>query len=169
MTLASFPGEVFKGDVTFIWPHIDPKTRTVKARLEFPNPDLKLLPQMYADVTLDIPMGKKLTIPESAVLRTGKQDIVFVDRGAGNMQIRKVELGQKAGGYYEVLRGLKKGEQVVSRANFLIDSESKVQAAVATWGEDKESDKDTTQNLELDMEQGTEDNSETQQPQLHQH
>ncbi len=169
MTLASFPGEVYEGEVTFIWPHIDPKTRTVKVRLEFPNPDLKLLPEMYANVNLVIPIGEKLTIPESAILRTGKQDIVFVDRGAGNMEIRKVELGQKAGGYYEVLRGLKKGEQVVSRANFLIDSESKIQAAVATWGEEQESGQETTQKLELQLEQEVDDNSATQQPQLHQH
>ena len=166
MTLASFPGEVFEGEVTFIWPHINSESRTVKARLEFPNPDLRLLPEMYADVTLDIPMGEKLTIPNSAVLRTGKKDIVFVDKGNGNIEIRRVELGQKAGGYYEVLRGLKKGERVVSRANFLIDAESKVQAAIATWGEEPQSDQDTTQKLELRLEQETEDNSTTQQPEL---
>lgn len=156
MTLASFPGEVFEGDVTFIWPHINPETRTVKARLEFPNPDLRLLPEMYADVTLNIPMGGKLTIPKSAVLRTGKKDLVFVDKGKGSIEIKRVELGQKAGGYYEVLRGLKKGEQVVSRANFLIDAESKVQAAVATWSED-ESDQETMKNLELKLEQDVEE------------
>ncbi len=156
MTLASFPGEVFEGEVTFIWPHIDPETRTVKARLEFPNPDLRLLPEMYADVTLDIPMGEKLTIPKSAVLRTGKKDLVFVDKGKGRIEIKRVELGQKAGGYYEVLRGLKKGEQVVSRANFLIDAESKVQAAVATWSEE-ESDQGTMKNLELKLEQDVEE------------
>ena len=166
MTLASFPGEVFEGEVTFIWPHINAESRTVKARLEFPNPDLRLLPEMYADVTLDIPMGEKLTIPNSAVLRTGRKDIVFVDKGNGNIEMRRVELGQKAGGYYEVLRGLKKGERVISRANFLIDSESKIQAAVATWGEEPQSDQDTTQKLELRLEQETEDNSTTQQPEL---
>ncbi len=169
MTLASFPGEIFEGEVAFIWPHIDPETRTVKARLEFPNPDLRLLPEMYADVTLEIPMGEKLTIPNSAVLRTGRQDIVFVDKGDGNIEIRRVELGQKAGGYYEVLRGLKKGEQVVSRANFLIDSESKIQAAVATWGEEPQGEQQTTQELELQMEEETDDNSETQQPKMHNH
>lgn len=156
MTLASFPGEVFEGDVTFIWPHINPETRTVKARLEFPNPDLRLLPEMYADVTLNIPIGGKLTIPKSAVLRTGKKDLVFVDKGKGSIEIKRVELGQKAGGYYEVLRGLKKGEQVVSRANFLIDAESKVQAAVATWSEE-ESDQETMKNLELKLEQDVEE------------
>ncbi|MFA9408389.1 MAG: efflux RND transporter periplasmic adaptor subunit [Candidatus Dadabacteria bacterium] len=169
MTLASFPGEVFEGEVKFMNPHLNSETRTVKVRLEFPNPDLRLLPEMYADVTFYIPLGEKLTIPTSAVLRTGRQDIVFVDKGEGNIEIRKVELGQKAGGYYEVLRGLKKGEQVVSRANFLIDSESKIQAAVATWGEEPQGDQETTQELELQLEKEIDNDSETQQPQLHNH
>ncbi len=135
MTVASLPGEVFTGRVTFIWPHLEPQTRTTKVRLEFPNPDLKLLPEMYANVDLKIPLGEKLTVPASAVLRTGKQDVVFVDLGEGKMQIRRVELGQKVDDYYEVLRGLNEGETVVSRANFLIDAESQIQAAIATWGE----------------------------------
>ena len=160
MTLASYPGEEFSGEVTFIWPHLDPETRTVKVRLEFPNPDLKLLPEMYANVALEIPLGKMLTIPKSAVLRTGKKDIVFVDKGEGNIEIRRVLLGLKAGGYYEVLRGLSPGERVVSRANFLIDSESQVQAAVSTWGEDEDdatdtgnNEPETIKNLELYPEQ----------------
>lgn len=135
ITVESLPNEIFSGKVTFIWPHLMTKTRTTKARLEFPNPDLKLLPGMYADVELMIPLGEMLTVPKSAVLRTGKQDIVFVDKGEGNMEMRRVELGYEAGDSYEVRRGLKEGEKVVTRANFLIDSESKIQAVVATWGE----------------------------------
>ncbi|MFI5323217.1 MAG: efflux RND transporter periplasmic adaptor subunit [Thermodesulfobacteriota bacterium] len=137
MTLESLPGEEFHGKVTFIPPHLDMKTRTVKARLEFPNPDMKLLPEMYADVSIDVPLGERLTIPESAVLRTGKADLVFVDKGGGSMEIRKVELGDNAGGYYEVIKGLREGDMVVSRANFLIDSESNIQAAVASWNDEK--------------------------------
>lgn len=136
MTVESFPGKVFEGKVTFIWPHLMEKTRTTKARLVFPNPDLKLLPEMYANVNIEIPMKTALTIPESAVIKTGIQDIVFVDKGQGNMEIRKVELGQEAEGFYEILRGLKEGESVVSRASFLIDAESQVQAAVAVWNDD---------------------------------
>lgn len=135
ITVESLPNELFSGKVTFIWPHLMTKTRTTKARLEFPNPDLKLLPGMYADVELMIPLGEMLTVSKSAVLRTGKQDIVFVDKGEGNMEMRRVELGYASGESYEVRRGLKEGEKVVSRANFLIDSESKIQAVVATWGE----------------------------------
>lgn len=136
MTLASLPGREFTGKVTFISPHLDMKTRTAKARLEFPNPDLNLLPEMYADVVIDVPAGEMLAVPDSAVLRTGTSDIVFVSKGGGRMEIRAVKLGAKAGGYYEVLDGLSEGELVVSGARFLIDSESKIQNAVASWQED---------------------------------
>lgn len=135
ITVESFPGEKFHGKVTFKWPHLMPETRTSKVRFEFPNPDLKLLPEMYADVYLEVPLGKKLAVPSSAVLRTGRQNVVFVNRGNGYMEVRKVELGRKAGEYYEVLKGLKEGESVVSRANFLIDAESRLQSAKASWNE----------------------------------
>jgi RND family efflux transporter MFP subunit len=140
ITVESLPDETFKSKVTFTWPHLMEKTRTTKARLVFDNPDLKLLPGMYANVNIDIPMKDTLSIPESAVLKTGKQDVVFVDKGDGYMEIRKVELGYEADGFYEVRRGLSKGDRVVSRANFLIDAESKIQAAVATWGESSADD-----------------------------
>lgn len=133
MTVPSYPGEVFRGKVSYIWPHLEHQTRTLKVRLEFPNPNLKLKPEMYANVELKVPLGRRLAIPSSAVLRTGAQDIVFVDRGQGRMEMRRVKLGAKAGDYYEVLRGLKPGEKIVSAANFLIDAESKVQGAEATW------------------------------------
>lgn len=136
MTLAALPGREFKGKVTFISPHLDMKTRTAKARLEFPNPDLALLPEMYADVVMDVPVGERLAVPDSAVLRTGTSDVVFVSKGGGRMEVRGVKLGAKAGGYYEVLGGLFEGELVVSGARFLIDSESRIQDAVASWQED---------------------------------
>lgn len=136
MTLAALPGREFKGKVTFISPHLDMKTRTAKARLEFPNPDLSLLPEMYADVVIDVPVGERLAVPDSAVLRTGTSDVVFVSKGGGRMEIRAVRLGAKAGGYYEVLGGLFEGEPVVSGARFLIDSESRIQDAVASWQEE---------------------------------
>jgi len=153
MTVNSFPGEEFNGKITYLLPHLESATRTAKIRMEFPNPDLKLLPKMYANVEIDIPLGEKLTVPESAVLRTGKQDIVFVDRGGGHMEMRRVELGQKAEGNYEVLRGLKEGEMVVSRANFLIDAESKIQAAIATWGEESIDGEEDTVEMELQKEE----------------
>lgn len=148
ITVTALPGEAFHGQITFVWPHLMKKTRTSKARLEFPNPDLKLLPEMFADVTIEIPSEDKLSVPTSAVLRTGKQNIVFVDKGEGALQIRKVKLGQKSELYYEVLKGLKEGDRVVTSANFLIDSESKVRAAVATWGDDDQSE--TTEDIKSD-------------------
>jgi Cu(I)/Ag(I) efflux system membrane fusion protein len=101
--------------------------------LEFPNPDLKLKPDMYANVEMHIPLGRRLVVPESAVLRTGKRNLVFVDRGEGRMEVRDIALGVKANNSYEVLRGLKPGERVVTAANFLIDAESKVQGVIPTW------------------------------------
>lgn len=133
MTVASYPGEVFEGVVTYIWPHLEEETRTLKIRMEFANPDLKLKPEMYADVKLRIPLGRKLAVPKSAVLRTSERDIVFVDRGRGHMEIRAVRLGHEVDEYYEVRDGLKPGERVVTAANFLISAESQVQGAIATW------------------------------------
>lgn len=133
MTVESFPGRRFAGRVTYIEPHVMEQTRTLRVRLEFANPDLTLKPGMYADVTLAVPGATVVAVPESAVLRTGEQDIVFVDHGQGRMELRRVQLGRRAGDYYEVMRGLTPGENVVVAGNFLIDAESKVQGAVANW------------------------------------
>ena len=133
MNAVAYPGEVFKGEITYVYPHLDEKTRTMRVRLEFPNPDLKLKPGMYSTIEVQVPLGVKLAVPESALLRTGTRDLVFVDLGSGQMQLRQVEVGTKAGGYYEILKGLQAGEQVVSAANFLIDAESKVQGVEASW------------------------------------
>ena len=133
MTTAAYPGKVFSGNITYVYPHLNEKTRTMRVRLEFPNPDLKLKPGMYSNIEVQVPLGASLTVPESAVLRTGKRDLVFVDLGSGQMQSRLVEVGARAGGYYEILKGLRTGERVVSAANFLIDAESKVQDVKASW------------------------------------
>jgi RND family efflux transporter MFP subunit len=133
MTTSSYPGKVFKGKVTFIWPHLESKTRTLKIRMEFPNLNLSLKPNMYANVELHVPLGKKVAIPESAVLRTGKRNIVFVDQGEGRMEMRDIKTGMYVNRYYEILAGLKPGETIVTAANFLIDAESKVQGAKPVW------------------------------------
>ena len=133
MSTAAYPGEVFRGDITYVYPHLNEKTRTLRVRLEFPNPDLKLKPGMYSNIEVQVPLGASLSVPESAVLRTGQRDLVFVDLGSGQMQLRQVEIGATASGYYEILKGLKAGERVVSAANFLIDAESKVQGVEASW------------------------------------
>ncbi len=133
MTTAAYPGEVFRGDITYVYPHLNVETRTMRVRLEFPNPDLRLKPGMYSNIEIQVSLGATLAVPESAVLRTGKRDLVFVDLGSGQMQLRQVEIGATASGYYEILKGLTPGERVVSAANFLIDAESKVQGVEASW------------------------------------
>ena len=133
MSTAAYPGEDFRGNITYVYPHLNEATRTLRMRLEFPNPELRLKPGMYSNIEIQVPLGATLAVPESAVLRTGKRDLVFVDLGLGQMQLRQVEIGATASGYYEILKGLTAGERVVSAANFLIDAESKVQGVEASW------------------------------------
>ncbi len=134
ITLAYFPGETFEGTATYIYPSLDPKTRTAKVRFDLPNPEFKLKPEMWANVELKIPLGRKLVIPEEAVMDSGTMQMVFVDRGQGHFESRHIQVGSKAEGYYEVLSGLKEGEKVVTSANFLIDSESQLKGGMAGMG-----------------------------------
>lgn len=129
ITLAYFPGKKFKGKVTYIYPVLDPKTRTVKVRFEFPNPDWKLKPSMFANVELEIPLGKRLVVPTSSVLDSGTEQRIFVTRGDGMFEPRKVQVGIRTQQWYEILQGVKAGETVVASANFLLDSESNLQSA----------------------------------------
>ena len=126
ITLASFPGEAFQGAITYIYPSLDPKTRAAKVRFDLPNPEYKLKPEMWANVELKIPLGRKLVVPEDAVMDSGTMQMVFVDQGQGQFESRHIQVGSKVQGYYEVLSGLKEGEKVVTSANFLIDSESQL-------------------------------------------
>ncbi|MDE2483795.1 MAG: efflux RND transporter periplasmic adaptor subunit [candidate division NC10 bacterium] len=131
VTLASYPGELFRGKVSYIYPVLTEKTRTVKVRFEFSNTkDWKLKPQMYANVALKIPLGKRLAVPDEAILDSGTQQLVFIDRGQGTFEPREVKVGTRADGYTEILAGLSAGERVVTSANFLIDSESQLKTAV---------------------------------------
>lgn len=131
VTLASYPGELFRGKVSYIYPVLTEKTRTVKVRFEFSNTkDWKLKPQMYANVELKIPFGKRLVVPDEAILDSGTQQLVFIDKGQGTFVPREVKVGARADGYTEILAGLSVGEKVVTSANFLIDSESQLKAAV---------------------------------------
>jgi RND family efflux transporter MFP subunit len=133
VTVDSYPGRTFQGRVDFIWPRVDPTTRTVKVRLVFPNPALKLMPGMFVNVTMKIPLGRHVVIPASGVFQTGTRNIVFIDWGGGYLQPRNVELGAQAGNDFIVLKGLKRGERIVTSANFLIDSESQLQAALGSF------------------------------------
>jgi Cu(I)/Ag(I) efflux system membrane fusion protein len=135
ITLASYPGEVFRGKATYINPVLQEKTRTVKVRFEFPNTkDWKLKPQMYANVELKIPLGKRLVVPDEAVLDSGTRQLIFIDKGQGTFEPRDVKVGARVDGYTEILAGLSAGEKVVTSANFLIDSESQLKAAVGGMG-----------------------------------
>src|SRR5271155_2194262 len=133
VTFDAYPGTNFGGRVDFIQPQIDPMTRTAKVRCEFSNPKGQLLPGMFAHVALDLPMGEETVIPDTAVLRTGTHNVAFIDRGDGYLTPAEVELGQHVGDQFIVLRGLPPGQQVVSSANFLIDSESQLQAAAGAF------------------------------------
>lgn len=133
VTVDSYPGREFHGRVDFIWPQVDPATRTVKVRLAFANPGLKLMPGMYVNVSMTIPLGRHLVIPASAVLQSGLRQTAFVELGSGEIAPRQVELGARAGNEFIVLKGLKAGERIVTSATFLIDSESQLQAALGSF------------------------------------
>ncbi len=133
LTVDTFPGRTFSGRVNFIYPQLDMETRTAKVRIVFPNPGLELKPGMFVNVSLKVPMGKQLVVPASAALQSGTRQIVFVDRGDGYLEPREVQLGGRAGDDFVVLKGLKEGEKVVTSANFLIDSESQLQAALGSF------------------------------------
>ncbi len=130
LTVDTYPGRTFSGRVDFIYPDIDPETRTARVRLRFPNPTLMLVPGMFVNVTLGVPMGEHVVIPASGVLQTGTRQIVFLDEGAGHLVPREVQLGAQVGDAYIVRKGLEPGERIVTSANFLIDSESQLQAAL---------------------------------------
>ncbi len=125
----SFPGKTFAGKITYISPDMDPKTRTLKVRVELPNADYKIKPDMFANVELSVEYGNKLSIPQEAVLDSGASQTVFVAREGGYFEPRPVTLGPKVDNRYIVMAGLQRGEQVVTSANFLIDSESQLKSA----------------------------------------
>jgi RND family efflux transporter MFP subunit len=131
MTLSYLPERTFEGRIMLIHPVLSETTRTVKAHIEFPNPDFALKPEMYAQVEIRSDLGERLAVPESAVITTGTRDIAFVDRGEGYFEPRDLKLGVRLPDRFEVLEGLAEGERVLTSGNFLVDSESKLKAALA--------------------------------------
>lgn len=129
MRLSYAPGRTYAGRVTFVYPTLDPKTRTAQARLEFPNPGYALKPEMFADVELKVDYGTHVTAPQEAVLDAGTEQVVFVARGEGYFEPRKAETGPTVDGRTIILRGLRAGEKIVTSGNFLIDSESRWKSA----------------------------------------
>lgn len=141
MLLAGVPGRAFKGKLAYIYPYAEPKTRTIKVRLAFDNSELLLKPDMFAEVT--IYAGKQVnevTIPSEAVIRSGARDQVFVMRAPGKFEPRPVTLGLNSNGKVAVLDGIKEGEKVVTSAQFLLDSESKLREVAAKMIEPKKSE-----------------------------
>lgn len=133
VTTDAWPGRRFSGRVDLIYPQVDEATRTVKVRVGIANPDMKLAPGMYVNLNIAAPLGRQLTVPASAIFQTGMRQIAFVDHGSGYFEPREIETGIHAGDDVVVLNGLKSGERVVTSANFLIDSESQLQAAMGAF------------------------------------
>jgi Cu(I)/Ag(I) efflux system membrane fusion protein len=133
ITAPSLPGRRFTARIAGIDPILDPATRTARVRALVSTPAADLRPESFVDVSIEVPLGDRLAVPEDAVLDTGTRRIVFVVRGQGEFEPRAVELGRDAQGFYEVLSGLEAGEEVVVAANFLIDSESRFRSALRAF------------------------------------
>ncbi|MBC2736022.1 MAG: efflux RND transporter periplasmic adaptor subunit [Desulfobacteraceae bacterium] len=132
MVLSYVPGERFQGEVLYIYPYLSKETRTVRLRLAFPNPELQLKPDMYANIRLEAELpGPNIVIPQEAVIDTGVRQVVFVSRDKGKFEPREIKLGVEVNGHqYQVLKGLSEGEEIVISAQFMLDSESRLREAV---------------------------------------
>jgi len=133
MTLPYYPGREFHGKVAYIYPYLEAKTRTVKVRLEFDNRKWELKPDMYSNVVIESSVTESdVAVPSEAVIRSGERNVVVVALGSGRFLPRDVRLGVESGdGNYQVLEGLNEGDEVVTSAQFLIDSESRLKEAIA--------------------------------------
>jgi multidrug efflux pump subunit AcrA (membrane-fusion protein) len=128
--LSYFPGEIFKGIIAYIYPYLNSETRTVRVRVDVPNAGFRMKPGMYANLSIHVMYGTRLAVPADAVLDSGTRKIVFVDKGDGYLEPREIKAGVQGEGFYEVLEGVTAGERVVTSANFLVDSESSLKAAL---------------------------------------
>ncbi|HYG66906.1 MAG TPA: efflux RND transporter periplasmic adaptor subunit, partial [Anaeromyxobacteraceae bacterium] len=134
LRLAAFPRETFQGKVEFVYPTLDTQTRTLRVRLAFPNPEMKLRPGMFGDAFLALDAAEGLVVPREALVDTGDHQYVFVAQGEGRFVPRVVRIGGRGEDAVEILEGVTAGERVVTTANFLIDSESRLRAAVQGTG-----------------------------------
>jgi len=134
VTLSYDPGTVLTGQLSFVYPTLDPKTRTAKVRFELDNADEKLKPDMYANIELRVNLGLRLAIPQEAIIESGQKQVVFLHRGGGKLEPRLIKTGVRTGEWSEVLEGLQEGEHIVTSANFLIDSESRLKSVVEGMG-----------------------------------
>jgi Cu(I)/Ag(I) efflux system membrane fusion protein len=128
----SLPEQIFHGRVALIYPQVNKETRTTKVRIEVANPDNILMPDMYADVEIAAGAGSPvIAAPDSAVIDTGTKQIVILDKGDGRFEPREVKVGSQGSGFTEIRNGVVSGDRVVTSANFLIDAESNLKAALA--------------------------------------
>jgi Cu(I)/Ag(I) efflux system membrane fusion protein len=134
----AFPSEVFEGRITFILHELDAATRTAKVRIEIDNPQHRIKHEMYADVEIDTNLGEepRVAVPNSAVIDSGNRQVVIVARGEGRFEPRSVKLGLRGEDYTEIKEGIAVGEEVVVAANFLIDAESNLKAALSSFTAD---------------------------------
>lgn len=130
ITTPAYPGKVFRGTVKAVDPNLSAETRSLRVRIEVPNPDGLLKLEMFVNAAIKADLGEKLALPEAALLDSGERKLVFVELGEGRIEPREVRVGSVADGYYELLSGVREGEKVVTTANFLIDSESRLKAAI---------------------------------------
>lgn len=131
VTLSYLPGRTFAGKVTFVTPSVDPMTRTAKVRIEIDNRDHSLKPDMFADVVIEEPMRSVTVVPDSAVISTGTRSVLFVVKDGGTFEPREVQTGTRSERFIEIRSGVEPGEKIATQANFLIDSESRLKAALA--------------------------------------
>lgn len=130
VSLSYAPDLSLQAHIGFIYPTVDPQTRTAKVRFELDNPGERLKLGMYTTLELRVPLGQKLAVPKDAILESGERQIVFIHLGGGRLEWRNARLGVRSGNWVEVLEGVREGEHVVTSANFLIDSESQLKAAI---------------------------------------
>lgn len=171
LKLKSFPDKTFFGKASFVYPTIDPDSRTIKIRADINNSSGLLKPNMYAAVSIEGP-ETKLTpvIPENSVIRTGKKDIVIIDLGNGKFKPQEVQLGLYADGYYQVLSGLTEGMKIVTSAQFLIDSESNLKAAINQFQNIKQDETKDKVNEEMNMQnQKHQQKTESEKNKTHEH
>ena len=122
----SFPGKSFPGKIAFIYPFLDPKTRTVKARVEMPNPGMRLKPDMFVNAIIKVPLGSAIVVPVTAVMDTGKRQVVWVESSPGVFEPRNVQVGQRTDDKIQIMSGINQGDKVAVSGAYLIDSESQL-------------------------------------------
>jgi membrane fusion protein, copper/silver efflux system len=135
VTVRAYMGQPIAGEVTFIYPELKSETRTARVRIEVPNPDGRLKVDMYADVVFQAGVGGTpvVAVPTSALIDSGNRQVVLVAKGEGRFEPRAVRVGRRGDSYVEILEGVKKGEEVVTSATFLIDAESNLRAALQAF------------------------------------